>query len=253
MLPACFAGFVIDFDRLLLTGSSLSLAVITIFALAKFRFSTKVKIGLIYSHLFFLFFPFVLLTTNATVCGFTCLPCTNNLINLAVLALPTTFIFSTAAGFFVVPAFHMYFNRKAETENVHIIRFTKTQSARLNVKMPKIYITDTVNPTAFSFRSFKPLIFISAGLVDLLRKKEMEAVILHELGHLKRRASVLKMSFSLVRFFSPFSLITKFHRDMNKEEIYADMFVVRTQKTSKYLRSAKRKIENFERFQHKNA
>lgn len=250
MLSACFAGFVIDMDKLVLMISSFSFALITFFILAKFRLSTKSKIGLIYGHLIFLFFPFVVLTTNAAVCGFTCLPCSNNLINLAVLALPTTLLFSTIAGFFVIPGFYMFLNKKAEAENIRIINFVKIQSARLKIKMPKIYIVDNANPVAFSFKSFKSMMFISAGLLDLLRKKEIEAVILHELGHLKRKASVLKMSLSLLRFFSPLSLIARFHHDLDEEEIYADKLAARLQETDKYLKSAKRRVDDFE---HKKA
>lgn len=242
----CFAGFVVDMDKLLLMGSSISLAIITLLVLKKFRLSTKFKLGLIYGHLIFLFFPFVVLTTDVA-CSVTCMPCANNLGNLLALALPTTFLVSTIAGFFVIPGFYMLFNRKAEAENIDIIRCVQKHSARMKLKMPKIYIIDSANPIAFSFKSLKSMIFVSAGLIDLLGKKEMEAVILHELGHIKRRASILTMSFSLLRFFSPLSLLARFHHDSDREEFHADRFVTSVQKTNKYLNAAKRKMDEFER------
>ncbi|MBI2578857.1 MAG: M48 family metalloprotease [Candidatus Aenigmarchaeota archaeon] len=246
MLDACYAGFSIDPDKLLLMASSLLLAIITLLVLKKSKLSTKSKIGLIYGHLIFLFFPFVVLTTNATMCSFTC-ACTNSLLNLVSLALPTTLLISTVAGFLVIPGFYMFFSRKYEVENFHVVGFVEKHSTRMKIRMPKVYVIDNANPVAFSFRSFKSMIFLSAGLIDLLNKKEIEAVILHELGHLKRKASVLKLSFSLLKFFSPLSLLARFHHDSDEEEAYADKVAIRIQKTYRYLKSAKRKIDEFER------
>ncbi len=245
MILGCFAGFIIDADKLLLMASSFSFAIIAVLILRKFKFSTKAKVGLIYSHLIFLFFPFVVLTTTA-VCSVGCMPCANNLANLVALALPTTLLFSTIAGFFVIPGFYMFFNKKAEIKNTHILRFVKMRSTNMKIKTPKVYIIDNINPVAFSFRSFKPMVFVSAGLTELLNKKEIEAVLLHELGHLKRKASVLTMSVSILRFFSPLSLLARFHHDSDIEETYADKFAIRIQKTDKYIRSAKQKIDEFE-------
>ncbi len=245
MILGCFAGFVIDADKLLLMASSFSFAIITLLILSKFKLSTKAKVGLIYSHLISLFFPFVVLTTTAA-CSVGCMPCANNLANLVALALPTTLLLSTIASFFVIPGFYMFFNKKAEIKNTHLLKFVKEYSARIKIHIPKVYIIDNANPIAFSFRSFKPMIFVSAGLTELLNKKEIEAVLLHELGHLKRKASVLTMSVSILRFFSPLSLLARFHHDSNAEEAYADKFAIRAQKTDRYIRSAKRKIDEFE-------
>lgn len=242
----CFAGFVVDADKLVLMGGSFFLAIIMLLALKKFKFSTKAKLGFIYGHLIFLFFPFVVLTTDVA-CGISCMPCANNLGNLVTLAFPTTVLLSTIAGFFAIPGFYMLFNRKAETENADIVRFVQKHSARMKLKMPKIYIIDTANPIAFSFKSLKSMIFISAGLIDLLGKREIEAVILHELGHIKRKASILTMSISLLRFFSPLSLLARFHHDSDSEEFHADRFAIRAQKTDKHLKLAKRKMDEFER------
>ena len=175
------------------------------------------------------------------------MPCANNLGSLIALALPTTLLISTAAGFFIIPGFYMFFNKKTKAENFHILEFVKEYTSRMKLRLPKIYITDNANPVAFSFKSFKSMMFISAGLIDVLNKKELEAVILHELGHIKSQASLLKMSVSLLRLFSPLSLIARFHHDTDEEEIYADKIANRLQKTNRYINSAKRKIDAFER------
>lgn len=246
MILGCFAGFVIDADKLLLMTGSLSLAVLMLLMLIKFKLSTKTKVGLIYSHLIFLFFPFVVLATNVA-CSVGCMSCANNLANLVALALPTTLLVSTITGFFVIPGFYIFFNKKAEIKNISLLKFVKERSKTMKIHMPKLYIIDNANPVAFSFKSFKSMIFISAGLIDLLNKKEIEAVLLHELGHLKRKASVLTMSLSLLKFFSPLSLLARFHHDSDIEETYADNFAIGIQKTDLYIKSAKRKIDEFER------
>lgn len=84
MFLGCFAGFVIDADKLLLMSSSVLLAIITLIMLKKFALSTKFKVGLIYGHLIFLFFPFVLLTTEVT-CGAACMPCGDTLSSLSLI------------------------------------------------------------------------------------------------------------------------------------------------------------------------
>ena len=72
MVMGCFAGLVIDADKMLLIASSASLAVVTLLALKKFGLSTKAKVGLIYGHLIFVSLPFVVLTTDAA-CGIACM------------------------------------------------------------------------------------------------------------------------------------------------------------------------------------
>lgn len=245
MILGCFAGFVIDADKLLLIGGSLSLAFATLVLLIRMRLSAPAKVGLIYTHLVSLFFPFIVLTTEVA-CGAACMPCSNNLVQLAAIALPATLAVSTAAAFFIIPGFYMLFGRKSAAENRRIVAFTSRASRRMRIRAPKIYIIDSAQPVAFSLKSFRPMMFLSAGLLDLLTNKEREAVILHELGHLKRKASFVTTSVALLRIFSPLSLLARFHHDSGDEERYADAVAIRMHKTGRHLASAKRKIDAFE-------
>ena len=74
----------------------------------------------------------------------------------------------------------------------------------------------------------------------------MKAVLLHELAHLKNKSSIAKYSDTLLRMFSPISLLLRFHHDNTMEEKRADNFVIEIQRTDKHLKSAKRKIDEFE-------
>ncbi len=246
MIIGCLAGIPLESDKLILMGFSLIIAVATFIPLKKFNLSTKSKVALIYGHIIAILFPVVLFTTNV-LCGTGCMPCYNNMYSLVALSLPTTLIIGTIASLFIIPGIYILYNKKSVLENRTINKFLMKHSTRLNIQPPKIYTINTAKPVAFSFKSFRSAIFLSAGLLDILRKKEIEAVILHELGHIKRKASLLTSSISIMKIFSPFSLLSRFHHDSYKEEEHADRFAIRIQKTSKHLKSAKKKLDDFEK------
>ena len=244
MTGACFLEVSPDPAKLILSLVSFSLAVLIIVVLRKFRLSTKARVALIYSHLSSLFFPFALFSTNLA-CGFMCLPCFESPLSLALLSLPTTLLLSALAGFVVIPAYYMRSGRAALLANSALSRFVRKQARKLRMRPPSIYILDMVRPVAFSFRTFRSAIVLSVGLLDILSRKEQEAVALHELSHLRSATSLFKLSASLMRF-SPFSFLKNFSREVGEEERKADVFVVASQGTGRHLKEAKRKMEEFE-------
>lgn len=58
---------------------------------------------------------------------------------------------------------------------------------RLDLEVPELYIKQNPAPNAYTFamRGKKPFIVLHTSLVDLLTPEETQAVIAHELGHLK--------------------------------------------------------------------
>src|SRR3989338_6901082 len=239
MTVGCFVGFVVDIDKAALAFLSLSVAMFFLIAIKNFKFSTKTKVGLIYGHLILLFFPFVLFTTDFA-CGAMCMSCQNNTMALVSYSLPTALVLGTIAGFAVIPAFYTFSSRR-HTRNKEIMAFVKKYSSLLNIRTPKIYIIDKAKPIAFSFKSFRSAIFVSVGMLDILSKKETQAVILHEMAHIRQKSSIMKFSSSLLKL-SPLSVLARFHHDTGKEEEEADSFAIRMQGTSKHIISAKRKI-----------
>lgn len=238
-----------DNTKFILAGISISIA-IGAFLLLKFaNFGNKGKIGLIYAHLLGLFYPVSLFTTNAA-CGFLCLPCFEGAASLALLALPSAFVLSTIAGFIVIPLYFFVSSRSHEIRDMQIRKFVGKHSKNLNIKPPKIYAVNSPRPFAFSFRSFSSAIVLSVGMLDILGKKELQAVLLHELAHIQNRASAFKLSAFLMRF-SPFMIFKTFNRELTEEEVMADSHACRIQGTNKYLESAKRKISYYERSQQK--
>ncbi len=233
----------IDIEKVFLSVLSITFATIIVLALKKYNMSTKTKLFLIYSHLVFLFFPLVLLTTNLA-CGALCMSCYNKTMNLIIYALPSTLLLSTLAGFIVIPSFYMMSNKKREIKSKDILSFVRSQSKGLGIKTPKLYAIDKAKPIAFSFRSYKSAIFLSIGLLDIMKKKEIEAVILHELSHIKQKASAMKLS-SHIMVFSPLSALARFHHDSSEEEELADSYAIKIQGTRQYIISAKQKVERF--------
>lgn len=248
MLVGCVTSFIelIGGEKLVLSALSLALAVASLYVLKRHPLSTKLRISVIYSHLFFLIFPVTLFTTDLA-CGALCMPCQNNLFSVASYALPTAVLFTVIAGFVVVPAFYIFSNKTRKITEPGIIAFVRKHAQQANMNAPHVYAVNKAQPLAFSFRSFRSGIFLSVGLLELLRKKEKEAVILHELAHLKQRSSALKFSGTLMRLFSPLSLLARFHHDTDAEEQRADSFVAQQQGTGRYLASAKRKIDHYNR------
>ena len=233
----CFQ-FYIEPEKLYISLFSLAAAILSLFGLRKLHLSTKAKISLIYSHLLFLSFPFVLMTTNIA-CGTACMPCYNDLSLLVGYSLPGAVLLATIAGFFVIPGFYIYNRKKSAIRNGFVFDFMKKQAKYMKIKTPNLYLFDSAKPSAFSFRSFKSAIFLSAGLFDIMKKKEVESIILHELYHIKKSSSAMKFSSLFLKIY-PFSF------DMEKDENDADLFAISRQGTNRHIRSAKNRIKNFE-------
>lgn len=246
-MPAsmCFAGIIVDPAKILLSILSFTAAFSIIVALKKFNLSNGKKVGLIYSHLVFLFYPLILFTTH-TACGMACASmCYNaadSLLNLAILSLPSTLIVSSLVGSVLIPVYYTRSNKKREIKTGWIPKFVKKISPPQ--KRPGVFVLDKAAPLAFSFRHLKSAIFLSVGLFDVLNKKELEAVLLHELGHIREKTSALKLSVVFFRVFSPLSLIVKFHHEGMEEE-KADSFAASHQKTKKHIKAAREKIRRY--------
>lgn len=246
MIDACAAGLGVEYTKLLLIIISFSASAALILLLKMFSMSTKAKIVVIYSHISMLLFPFILFTTNIG-CASVCASCYTDVSQLVTLAIPTTFLVSTLAGFVIIPTVFVYSNKKREIKEGKVFDFVKKSSKALRVKQPKIYSINTSKPVAFSFRNFKSAIFMSIGMFDILKWKEAQAVILHELAHIKQKSSALKMSTFFLRVFSPVSILLRFHHNNTQEEKGADFMAAKIQGTDRYIKSARKRIREYEK------
>lgn len=242
--PTCFGvATVMGADKAAFIVLSLAAAFVALAMLPRSR-TTKMKIALVYAHLAFLMLPFFLLSVNAT-CGAFCMSCHNSMQALALYAVPLSAAAAVAAGFVGFPSYLLHKSGKRQLADRKLSEFASKHSKKIGVKTPHIYVVDNGKPMAFSFRSFRSVIFLSVGMLELLSRKEKEAVMLHELAHIKARSSAVKLSKSLVNFFSPLSLAVNFY-DTGQEEKMADRYAASVQKTRRHVNSAKRKMRAFE-------
>jgi len=235
----CFqAASLVSYDKIILSFVFFSLSILSLLIMKRYNLSTKSKIILVYSHLLFLFFPIFILTTN-TACGMFCMSCYNNMPALVAYALPATAAATALTGFFFLPALFTL-NGKKRLRNKYVKKLLRKYGFTKD-----IYTIDDAKPIAFSFRGFKSAIFISIGMQEILNKKELESVILHEIAHLRQHSSMLKLSGLIFRLFSPFYLLSGFNHENKQEEREADRFAVKLQRTDQYIKSAKKRVSEF--------
>ena len=74
-------------------------------------------------------------------------------------------------------------------------------------------------------------------------------MLLHELSHIRSRASVFKLSLHVARVLSPFAVLASFcgSQSVSREEDSADNYAANVQGTSRYIDSAKAKVTDYAR------
>ena len=82
-----------------------------------------------------------------------------------------------------------YLGTSLQVSNKHFYRLKQIieeQSKKLNITEPKLFITMSPFPNAFTFGYKSPYaIVLNSSLIEGLTEDELEAVIAHELGHVK--------------------------------------------------------------------
>ncbi|MDH5770119.1 MAG: zinc metalloprotease HtpX [Candidatus Bathyarchaeota archaeon] len=88
----------------------------------------------------------------------------------------------------------------ARSEEANLYNTVERLSSRSGIKMPRVMIADIPIPNAFAYGS--PLagsrVAVTRGLLNKLEDEEVEAVVGHELGHLKHRDAQIMMLASLL-------------------------------------------------------
>jgi len=250
MCITCVSSFLHDPFNIALIILSLALAIIGVllFLSARKSLSNGKKLGLLYCTAFFFIFPFIFYF-YAKTCGNVLYSC-NRFASFMYTTL-VTIGFSVVAVFIAIPFIHGFSSRNKMLPETHpIFKKMEKHAAQLALNVPRLFSIDTAEPRAFSLSHIKPSIYFTVGLTELLTKKEVEAVLLHELGHIKQRSSLMTFTNSVIRFISPIANFNLFHNELDQEEKNADAIAYAVQKTDKYIISAKEKISVY--YQEKN-
>ncbi|MBI2661021.1 M48 family metalloprotease [Candidatus Woesearchaeota archaeon] len=242
----CLFAFFYEPSKVWLAGISLVLSVVFFLLLRRQGTSQKAKILLVYLHIFTLLFPFVYYAFNST-CAISSAFFLCRDVQQIMMIIMVTMISSVIIGYLLVPKMLELSSRSREANGHWLRDFVDSTSGKFGLREPKLHIVDTAKPIAYSIYTLRPHIYISIGMAELLTRKEIEAVVLHEFGHIKNRTSFLKFSALLHRIMSPFSYFTSFRIELGAEEIMADRFAINSQGTDRHIKSAKRKIGAFDR------
>lgn len=217
------------------------LAIITLalFSILTFAVWTKKnKLWLLYAHLFFVLTPLFMVAIKIK-CGpelvnYWVSFCTIMFAKFIIYAIPLLLILTFAIGYIAIPVF--YSNKAKKHDYKPFKKLSET------LKIPaSMHLIDSAKPTAFTVGK---KIFISIGMFEILSRKEMDAVMLHELSHVKQHSSLNKFSEFMIKIFSPIAWFANC-KTIQYEELLADNFARQIQNTSKFLNSAKKKIEKF--------
>ena len=114
------------------------------------------------------------------------------------------------------------------TSNIeeHWKHFTNRIAAQLSIPFPiQICVSDLVkSPLTIGF--FKPFILIPVASINSLTVTQLEAVILHELAHIKRYDYAINICMSIIQsvlFFNPFTYLINEHIKRERENSCDDL------------------------------
>ncbi|MFQ6051072.1 MAG: M48 family metallopeptidase [Candidatus Hydrothermarchaeota archaeon] len=127
----------------------------------------------------------------------------------------------------LTPLLSLVLLRKDESKFIHheeIQRMVDTVSRKLGIKSPTAKVIDSGKKNAFVFGIRKPKIAISLGLLESLERNEINAVIAHELAHIKSWGGIFHLILSVIGRFSPMIPLLHFLKKkcLNEIEILAD-------------------------------
>lgn len=120
----------------------------------------------------------------------------------------------------------------------------KSIAQRIGVPSAELWLSKGAIPISFALHTDKPIVVMSEKLLSLLEKDELEAVMAHELAHIRNSDTTLKALVTAYKIALPIDPIVRlveaaFHRE---REMAADETAVKTTKKPLSLASALLKI-----------
>ncbi len=219
------------------------LASISFFILFRKTDKIKTKTIYLYAHIFFLFSPFIF-SAFLWECMMPVFMCAPKLIIYGLSGGSAMVLF---ASFLAMPYLYPWTTKSKEIKDSSLNKLLKKWAKHFGIFQPTAYSLNEATPIAYSITNIKPAVFLSVGLLEILNKKELEAVLMHELYHIKNKSSIWKFSLNQIKMFSPLSSFSSIRKSINNEEREADLFAIKVQGTNRLLSSAKNKINKFKK------
>ncbi len=232
------ANFFSNPAYVLMTAAAWAIAIIAYFVLRFGGFSPRQKTIAIYAHLLFLVLPIVMFGQSLN-CPYGNPGCAVQVTQVTTLTLPITMLVAGIGATLLIPRLNLYKSRKMTRGKM--VSFARAECAKAGIPAAEVHAFESSKPLAFSQASPTGRIFISIGMMETLTQKELEAVVLHEMEHLRRSTPMFKASTAIYRLFSPISAVKAFNSSLVAEERIADEYAAKRQGTDRYLRSAKKK------------
>jgi heat shock protein HtpX len=115
---------------------------------------------------------------------------------------------------------------------------------KMGIPSAELRLSESTIPVSFASQTDKPVVVMSEKLLSLLKKGELEAVMAHELAHIKNSDTTLKALVTAYKTFLPIDPVVRlveaaFHRE---REMVADETAAKTTKKPLSLASALLKI-----------
>jgi len=127
-----------------------------------------------------------ILLGNPSGCG------TVELLRLFSYTLLATFLFKLVVHLGIFNHIKRKFPKYSEDTHPQLFQLFQNAAHKVNMaKLPPIYQFSNEKPLIFTIGSLKPAIFIAPQLVKNLSYEELEAGLVHELIHIKRRDNLL--------------------------------------------------------------
>ncbi len=148
---------------------------------------------------------------------------------------PVALIGSMLFGYILVPNLYLRLNKTILSSEL---------SLRLPAPVP-VYIADSGKPFAFSYGGIGKWIVVSQGMLEIMDTNELNAVLLHEYGHLVNNTSFYQSSNFI---YSKIPILHAFYDVLaleNEEELAADEFAIKIQGTRKFIKAAKKKLKGY--------
>lgn len=158
------------------------------------------------------------------------------IIGLAVFHIIVLFFYKLFREFYMV--------RNFEKNSARLTSEVLTVTTKYNISTRSLCLFKNEDLYAFCFGVINPKIYISTQFVNNLDQEELEAVLLHEYYHMKKRHSVLRVISKAISMLFPFfPILSEMHTLIKeKQEISADNFVVNKLQSTKPLVNVFKKI-----------